>query len=75
MSSGKERSALKWTIGIIASILWWVVTRFFILSNDAGYDHVEQEWVMSTGLSWAMFIWTIVVIVGSLKICNAIVKD
>ena len=75
MSSEKERSALKWTIGIIASLLWWAVARFVILSDGAGFDHVEQEWIMSTGQSWAMFIWTIVVVVGSVKIYSAIVKD
>ena len=71
----KERTALKWTIGIIALIVYVIVGRCVILSDGAGYDAEEQEWIMSTGQQWAMLIWTVVVIVASVKIYSAIIKE
>ena len=71
----KEHTAIKWTIGIIAFIVWVAIGRGVILSDGAGYDAVEQEWVMSTGQQWAMVLWTIAVIVGAVKIYKMIVKE
>ena len=52
----KERTALKWIIGIIAFVVWVAVGRGVILSDGAGYDSMEQEWVMSAGQQWAMVL-------------------
>lgn len=71
----KANGALKWTIGIIAFIIYVAVGRGVILSNGAGFSHAEQEWQMSTGQSWAMVIWTIVVVVGAVMAYKGISKE
>ena len=49
--------------------------RGVILSDGAGYDSIEQEWVMSTGQQWAMVLWTAAVIFGAVKIYKMITKQ
>ena len=71
----KERTALKWIIGIIAFVVWVAVGRGVILSDGAGYDSMEQEWVMSAGQQWAMVLWTAAVIFGAVKIYKMITKE
>lgn len=71
----KERTALKWTIGVIAFVVYVIVGRCVILSDGAGYDAEEQEWIMSTGQQWAMVLWTVAVIFGAVKIYSMIIKE
>ena len=75
MSTKSEHDKIKWVIGIVSFLIWVVVSKGVILSDGAGYDHVEHEWVMSTGQSWAMLLWTIAVVVGAVKVYGWIVKD
>lgn len=75
MSTKIKNEKIGLVIGIASFIVWVVVAKWVILSDGAGYDHVEHEWVMSTGQSWAMFLWTIGVIVGAFKVYGWIVKD
>ena len=70
----KERTALKWTIGIISFVVWVAVGRGVILSDGAGYDSIEQEWVMSTGQQWAMVLWTAAMTFGAVKIYKIITR-
>ena len=71
----KEHTVLKWVIGIIAFVVYVAVGRGVILSDGAGYDAMEHEWEMSTGQSWAMVLWTITVIVCSIKIYKMLAKE
>ena len=60
MSTDKERKALKWMIGIISFIVWVAVGRGLIFGGDATDA--------SAGQQWAMIIWTIIVIISSIKV-------
>ena len=71
----KSNDAFKWIIGIIAFIIYVAVGRGVILSDGSGYNHLEHEWEMSTGQSWAMVIWTVVVIVCAVKLYKSISKE
>ena len=60
MSTDKERKALKWMIGIISFIVWVAVGRGLIFGGDATDA--------SAGQQWAMILWTIIVIISSIKV-------
>ena len=63
----RERTALKWLIGIISFAIWVAVGRGLIFGGDATDA--------SPGQQWAMLIWTAVVIIATIKIYSWIVKE
>lgn len=71
----REHTVIKWMIGIIAFVVYVAVGRGVILSDGAGYDAVEHEWMMSTGQQWAMVLWTVFVIYGAVKVFNMITNE
>lgn len=66
MSTENSNTGLKWTIGIIAFIIWVVVIRTVI--TDGGIPYDEGEMMLSTGKQWLMVIWTIAVVFGAVKV-------
>ena len=72
MSDDKTRLGLKWTIGILAFIVWVVVIRTVI--TDGGIEYDEGEMLLDTGTQWIMVIWTIVVVFGAVKIYGWLTK-
>lgn len=66
MSTDKERKALKWMIGIVSFVIWVAVGRGLIFGGDATDA--------SAGQQWAMIIWTIIVIISSIKVYKSIVR-
>ena len=66
MSTDRERKALKWMIGIVSFVIWVAVGRGLIFGGDATDA--------SAGQQWAMIIWTIIVIISSIKVYKSIVR-
>jgi len=62
-----EHAAIKWMIGIISFIVCVAVGRGLIFGGDVTYARAGQQ--------WAMGLWTIAVIVCSVKIYKMIVKE
>ncbi len=62
----RERTALKWMIGIISFVVWVAVGRGLIFGGDATDA--------SAGQQWAMGLWTVAVIVAAIKLYKSIVE-
>ena len=62
----RERKVLKWMIGIISFIVWVAVGRGLIFGGDATDASASQQ--------WTMIIWTIIVIISSIKVYKSIVR-
>ena len=71
--SEKSNNGLKWTIGIIAFIVHvWVVRNVI---TDGGILYEDHEPVMSTGESWLIVLWTILVVFVAVKVYKALTKE
>lgn len=62
----RERKAIKWIIGIVSFVIWVAVGRGLIFGGDATDASASQQ--------WAMIIWTIIVIISSIKVYKSIVR-